>query len=61
MGKKNHRKTIRSLQRRIDEHREKVRIERQRGFPDLGLIHHWEAEISAFEKGIQQAKKRLGK
>ncbi len=61
MGKKNHRKTIRSLQRRIEEHREKIRLERQRDFPNLGLIRHWEVEISAFDKGIQQANKRLGR
>jgi hypothetical protein len=29
--------------------------------PDRGLIHHWKKEIRAFEKGIQQAQKRLGK
>jgi hypothetical protein len=61
MGKKNHRKTIRSLQRRIEDHQKKIRLERQKDFPDLGLIRHWKAEISAFEKGIQQAKKRLGR
>jgi len=26
-----------------------------------GLIKHWESDICAFEKGIQQALKRLGK
>jgi hypothetical protein len=29
-------------------------------FPDEGLIKHWEKEIRAFEKAIQQARKRLG-
>jgi hypothetical protein len=61
MGKKNHRKTIRSLQRRIEEHLGKIRLERQKDLPDLGLVRHWEVEILAFEKGIQQAKKRLGR
>ncbi|MGF1569277.1 MAG: hypothetical protein ACFCVD_14620 [Nodosilinea sp.] len=61
MGKKNHRKTVSSLQRRIEEHLEKIRLERQRDFPDSGVIRHWEVEISAFEKGIQQATKRLGR
>ncbi|MGG6238834.1 hypothetical protein ACQ4N7_09350 [Nodosilinea sp. AN01ver1] len=61
MGKKNHRKTIRSLQRRIEEHLEKIELERQKDFPDLGLIRHWEVEIAAFEKGVQQATKRLNR
>ena len=61
MGKKNHRKTIRSLTDRILEHREKIALELRRETPDRGLIRHWEKEIRAFEKGIQQANKRLGK
>ncbi|HIK19194.1 MAG TPA: hypothetical protein IGS53_28475 [Leptolyngbyaceae cyanobacterium M33_DOE_097] len=61
MGKKNHKKAIRSLNRRIDEHREKIRLEYEKDAPDEGLIRHWETEIRAFEKGIQQALKRLGK
>ncbi|MDJ0903023.1 MAG: hypothetical protein QNJ55_29905 [Xenococcus sp. MO_188.B8] len=61
MGKKNHKKAIPSLNRRIAEHREKIRIEYEKDFPDRGLIRHWETEIRAFEKGIEQALKRLGK
>ncbi|MFB2896663.1 hypothetical protein ACE1CI_27440 [Aerosakkonemataceae cyanobacterium BLCC-F50] len=61
MGKKNHKKAIRSLRQRIAEHLEKIRIESEKDFPDRGLIRHWESEIRAFEKGIQQAQKRLGK
>jgi len=61
MGKRNHLKTIRSLQKYIDEHQEKIRLEKLRELPNLGLIRHWEKEIRAFEKGIQQAKKRLGR
>lgn len=61
MGKKNHRKTIISLRKRIEEHLEKIRIECQKDFPDLGLVRHWEVEILAFEKGIRQATKRLGR
>lgn len=61
MGKKNHKKAIRSLNQRIAEHQEKIRLELEKDLPDQGLINHWEKEIRAFEKGIQQAKKRLGK
>ncbi|AFZ22425.1 hypothetical protein Cylst_0043 [Cylindrospermum stagnale PCC 7417] len=61
MGNKNHRKAIRSLNARIAEHQEKIRLEYEKNFPDEGLIRHWENEICAFDKGIQQALKRLGK
>jgi indole-3-glycerol phosphate synthase len=61
MGKKNHRKTIRSLTERIAEHQQKIRIELEKSSPNYGLIRHWEKEIRAFERGIQQAQKRLGK
>lgn len=61
MGKKNHRKTIESLTQRIAEHQEKIQLEYKKDYPNLGLIHHWEKEIRAFEKGIQQALKRLGR
>jgi IS30 family transposase len=61
MGKKNHRKTIRSLTRRIEEHQDKIRQESQKELPDRGMIRHWELEILAFERGIRQAYKRLGK
>jgi hypothetical protein len=60
MGKKNHRKAIRSLTQRIQEHRDKIRLELEKDYPDPGLLKHWEKEIQAFEKGIQQAQKRLG-
>ncbi len=60
MGKKNHKKAIRSLTQRIAEHQEKIRLELEKSFPDEGLIKHWQKEIRAFEKAIQQAHKRLG-
>ena len=53
--------TIRSLNRRIAEHQEKIKLEYEKNSPDEGLVRHWETEIRAFEKGIQQALKRLGK
>ncbi len=61
MGKKNHKKTIRTLMKRINEHREKIRKESEKEFLNRGRIHHWEAKIAAFEKGIKQAYKRLGR
>lgn len=41
MGKKNHRKAIRSLTQRIEEHQEKIRLELAKERPDPGLITHW--------------------
>ena len=61
MGNKNHKKAIRSLNKRIAEHQTKIQLEFEKDFPDEGLIRHWESEIRAFDKGIQQAFKRLGK
>lgn len=61
MGKKNHKKAIQSLTQRIAEHQEKIRLELEKDAPDQGLINHWAKEIKAFERGIQQAKKRLGR
>lgn len=42
MGKKNHKKAIRSLNRRIAEHQDKIRLEYEKDFPDEGLIGHWQ-------------------
>ena len=60
MGKKHHKKAIDSLTQRIIEHQEKIRVESDKDFPDYNLIKHWEKEIRAFNKAIQQARKRLG-
>ena len=61
MGKSHFKKAIASLESRIAEHQEKIRLESKKEFTDQALIKHWQKEIMAFEKGIQQALKRLGK
>ena len=61
MGKKNHKKAIQSLEKRIIEHQNKIELESTKENPDRGLINHWLVEIKAFEAGIQRALKRLGK
>ncbi len=61
MGKSHFKKAIASLQARIVEHQEKIRLELEKELPNRGLIKHWQKEIKAFEKGIEQASKRLGK
>ena len=48
MGNKNHKKAIRSLEKRITEHEDKIAAELLRESPDTGLIKHWEVEIRAF-------------
>ncbi|PHM08598.1 hypothetical protein CK516_19840 [Nostoc sp. 'Peltigera malacea cyanobiont' DB3992] len=57
---KHHQKAIESLAQRITEHQEKIRLKSEKSFPDEGLIKHWEKEIYAFDKAIQQGRKRLG-
>ncbi|MBD2480450.1 hypothetical protein [Planktothrix sp. FACHB-1365] len=59
MGNQNHKKAIRSLQRRIIEHEDKIKKELEKDYPDQGLIKYWQTEIRAFEKGVQQALKRF--
>jgi len=61
MGQKNHKKAIQSLTQQIAEHRQKIQLELEKTTPDDGLIAHWTKEILAFERGTQQAQKRLGK
>ena len=61
MGKKNHKKAIESLKKRITEHQNKIKLELIKENPDRGLINHWQVEIKAFKKGIPRALKRLGK
>ena len=61
MGKSHFKKAISSLQARIAEHQEKIKLELEKELPDQGLINHWQKEIRAFEKGIKRVLKRLGK
>ena len=61
MSNRNLRKTIRSLRARIDEHRDKIRLERSRPEPDQGLIAHWETEVRAFEKRVHRLEARLAR
>ena len=59
--KSHFKKAILFLQARIDEHHEKIKLELKKDYPDERLIKHWQREIKTFEKGIEQALKRLGK
>lgn len=59
MKKKKLQKKIESLQEQIDEHKEKIRTEKQKSFPGEGCISHWEKEITAFERQIEKAVRRM--
>lgn len=49
------------FKRRILEHEGKIADERSRSFPNEGLIHHWEAEIKAWQEAIARKERRLRK
>ncbi len=53
------RKKIESLREQIAIHQNKIALEKQNSFPDKGCISHWEKEITAFEKQIEKAMKKL--
>lgn len=61
MGKRSLRKRIRSLERRIAEHEEKIHREAACQDPTEGVVHHWLAELAAFRGSVARAKKRLRK
>jgi len=60
MGKRSLRRRIRSLERRIAEHRAKLKEEMACHVPNLDVIRHWLAEVHAFQESVDRARKRLG-
>lgn len=52
---------IESLLRRVAEHEKKVQMEERKDVPEQALIRHWKAEIVAFAKSIERARRRLGR
>jgi hypothetical protein len=61
MGKRGLKKRAESLRLQILEHTDKIKTERGKLLPDEGLIHHWEAEIEAFQNSLKRVFKRLEK
>jgi len=59
MKKKKLQKKIESLREQIEEHKEKIRLEKQKSFPNEGCIIHWDKEIIAFEQQIEKAVRKL--
>jgi hypothetical protein len=60
MGGNNLRKRIRTLERRITEHKAKINEEVARWQPNEGVIRHWHVELRAFQGSLLRARKRLG-
>ncbi len=46
-------------QRRIEQHQNKIRLQRMKPYPDEELIAHWQAEIDRWEKQIERLTRRL--
>lgn len=60
MGKnKDARIKIEGMQYQIDVHLEKVKNELKKEVPNYGDIHHWEAEINAWQTRIAKLQKRI--
>ncbi len=50
---------LRSLERKIAQHRKKIELERIASSPDLGLIGHWRHEIETWKRDRQKLRRRL--
>ncbi len=61
MGNRQIYKVIDGLQASIDLHLKKIEDELKKDSPNQGRIHHWQAEVNAWEKRITILLKRLGK
>ena len=59
MGKKQYQKQIRSLEKAVRKHEEKIKAELSKPEPSYYLINHWHKEIENFTKSIQKSIKRL--
>jgi hypothetical protein len=59
MSKKKFLKQIKSFEKLIIEHQNKIEMEKSKTVPDLGMIKYWEREIEGYKIGIEKADKRL--
>ncbi len=57
---KDMRQRIAGLEKQIDQHERKIRAERQREQPDVGLINHWESEIRVWRNKVSRLQERMG-
>jgi len=61
MSKRGWKKRASSLKLQILEHENKIKNEISKPFPDEGCIHHWKAEMEAFQNSMKRVLKRLEK
>jgi len=54
-----YRRQIEALHSNIAEHEQKIAQERKMPLPDEGRIHHWLAEIRAWQEMIARRERRL--
>lgn len=59
MNKRRILKSIRSFEKLVVEHTEKIAEEKSRAVPDPGLIKYWEREIMIYTEEIEKARRRL--
>jgi hypothetical protein len=60
MGESKHlRNRIRGLSIPLQEHLEKIALERSKTNPDEGLMSHWNKEVRAWQQEIQRLEQRL--
>jgi hypothetical protein len=52
-------KSIRSFEKLVVEHTEKIAEEKSRAVSDPGLIKYWEREIMIYTEEIEKARRRL--
>ncbi len=59
MSKKRILKSIRSFEKLIIEHNEKIVKETSKSVPDKDLIRYWERELMIYTEEIEKARRRL--
>jgi hypothetical protein len=60
MGESKHlRNRIRGLSIPLQEHLEKIALERSKPNPDEDLIQHWNKEVRAWQHEVQRLEQRL--
>jgi len=61
MSKRRFLKQIKSFEKLIHEHKDKIEKEKAKSVPDRGLIKYGEREIIVYTEEIEKANKRLKK
>jgi hypothetical protein len=59
MSKRRFLKQIKSFEKLIRQHKDKIEKEKAKSVPERGLIKYWEREIIVYTEEIEKANKRL--